>query len=66
VRSRACLLFRRGRAPVPSPGGDGAVVAAGGSWVCFLVFYRFIDNKEGNAKERPLLGVDYALPGHPS
>lgn len=41
------LCFTRGeRRSFHLPGGDGAVVVAGGVWVCFLVFVRQLDKPE--------------------
>ena len=38
------LLFRRGEGKAfHLPGGDGAVIAAGGAWAAFLCFYRLFD-----------------------
>jgi hypothetical protein len=55
------LLFVRGqKRPFHLPGGDGTIIAAGGAWVCFLVFYRFIDNKQSDAKN-VFVGVDYGV-----
>ena len=43
------LCFTRGeRKSFHLPGGDGAVVFAGGVWVCFLVFVRQLDKPEPN------------------
>ncbi len=42
------LLFLRGeRRAFHLPFGDGLVIAAGGLWVMFLVFYRQVDKPEG-------------------
>jgi hypothetical protein len=55
------LLFVRGqKRPFHLPGGDGLMVAAGGAWVCILVIYRFVDNKEGNS-QNVFVGVDYGI-----
>jgi hypothetical protein len=55
------LIFVRGqKRPFHLPGGDGLMIAAGGAWVCFLVAYRFIDNKEGNPSDI-LVSVDYGV-----
>jgi hypothetical protein len=55
------LLFVRGqKRPFHLPGGDGAVIAAAGAWVCFLVAYRLIDNKEGTPSDI-LVSVDYGV-----
>ena len=55
------LLFVRGqKRPFHLPGGDGSVIAAAGAWVCFLVAYRFVDNKEGFSKN-VFVGVDYGV-----
>ena len=55
------LLFVRGqKRPFHLPGGDGSVIAAAGVWVCFLVAYRFVDNKEGFSKN-VFVGVDYGV-----
>jgi hypothetical protein len=44
------LLFARAeRRAFHLPGGDGAVVAAGGMWVALLVFYRMLD-KPGTSR----------------
>lgn len=38
------LLFRRGEGRAfHLPGGDGSVIAAGGCWAAFLIFYRLLD-----------------------
>lgn len=55
------LLFVRGqKRPFHLPGGDGTIIAAAGAWVCFLVAYRFVDNKEGFDKN-VFVGVDYGV-----
>lgn len=55
------LLFVRGqKRPFHLPGGDGTIIAAAGVWVCVLVLYRLIDNKEGNANN-VFLTVDYGV-----
>jgi hypothetical protein len=55
------LLFVRGqKRPFHLPGGDGLMIAAGGAWVCFLVAYRFVDNKQGNPSDI-LVTVDYGV-----
>lgn len=54
------LLFQRGeRKAFHLPGGDGTVVAAAGVWVCLLVFYRFVDNKDGGVTGA--VSVDYGV-----
>lgn len=43
------LLYVRGqKRAFHLPGGDGTVIAAAGAWVCVLVLYRFIDNRDVN------------------
>lgn len=38
------LLFRRGEGRAfHLPGGDGTVIAVGGGWAAFLIFYRLLD-----------------------
>jgi hypothetical protein len=55
------LLFVRGqKRPFHLPGGDGTMIAAGGAWVCFMVAYRFVDNKDGYDKN-VFVGVDYGI-----
>jgi hypothetical protein len=55
------LLFVRGqKKPFHLPGGDGFVIAASGAWVCALVLYRFIDNKQGDAT-KVFFTVDYGV-----
>jgi hypothetical protein len=41
------MFFRGEKAAFHLPFGDGIVVSAGGAWVGFLVFYRFIDQPAG-------------------
>jgi hypothetical protein len=41
------MFFRGEKAAFHLPFGDGIVVSAGGVWVGFLVFYRFIDQPAG-------------------
>jgi hypothetical protein len=41
------MFFRGERAAFHLPFGDGIVVSAGGAWIGFLVFYRFIDQPAG-------------------
>lgn len=54
------LLFHRGeRRAFHLPGGDGTVILAAGVWVCVLVFYRFVDNKDGSISG--FTSVDYGV-----
>ena len=54
------LLFARGeKKGFHLPGGDGVIVTAAGIWVCLLVFYRFIDNKNGDSDR--FVSVDYGV-----
>jgi len=42
------LLFRRGEGRAfHLPGGDGTVIAVAGGWAAFLIFYRLLDQPEG-------------------
>jgi hypothetical protein len=41
------MFFRGEKAAFHLPFGDGIVVSAGGVWIGFLVFYRFIDQPAG-------------------
>ena len=54
------LLFARGEGrPFHLPGGDGTVIGWAGVWACLLVFYRFVDNKDGS--ENRFTSVDYGV-----
>ncbi len=58
--SVAALLLARGeRRAFHLPGGDGLVVAAGGAWATFLVFYRFVDKPSGGGSGS--FRVEYGL-----
>src|SRR3954471_9253221 len=58
------LMFARGeRRAFHLPGGDGAVVTAGGLWVMFLIFYRQLDKPAGRS-EGPIntsIGVQWGI-----
>jgi hypothetical protein len=54
------LVFARGEGRgFHLPFGDGPVITAAGLWVCFLVFYRFVDNKNGDSDQ--FVSVDYGI-----
>lgn len=58
------LLFLRGeRRAFHLPFGDGIVIAAGGLWVMFLVFYRQIDKPDGNESGvlKTTVGVSWGI-----
>ena len=58
------LLFLRGeRRAFHLPFGDGIVIAAGGLWVMFLVFYRQIDKPGGSESGvlKTTIGVDWGI-----
>ncbi len=53
------LFFRADGRAFHLPGGDGTVIGWAGIWACVLVFYRFVDNKDG--QEDPARTVDYGV-----
>ena len=54
------LLFRRGEGRAfHLPGGDGTVIAAGGGWAAFLIFYRLLDQPA--AETTRTLTTNYGL-----
>ena len=58
------LLFLRGeRRAFHLPFGDGLVIAAGGAWVMFLVFYRQIDKPDGSdaGTLKTTIGVSWGI-----
>ncbi len=58
------LLFLRGeRRAFHLPFGDGLVIAAGGAWVMFLVFYRQVDKPDGSDSGalKTTIGVDWGI-----
>lgn len=58
------LLFLRGeRRAFHLPFGDGLVIAAGGAWVMFLVFYRQVDKPGGSDSGllKTTVGVDWGI-----
>ena len=58
------LLFLRGeRRAFHLPFGDGLVIAAGGLWVIFLIFYRQIDKPGGSDTGilKTTIGVDWGI-----
>ncbi len=58
------LLFLRGeRRAFHLPFGDGLVIAAGGVWVMFLVFYRQVDKPDGSdaGTLKTTIGVDWGI-----
>jgi hypothetical protein len=52
------MFFRGERAAFHLPFGDGIVVSAGGAWVGFLVFYRFIDQPAGGKTDNLVYTYD--------
>ncbi len=53
------LMFFRGEdSAFHLPFGDGLVVTAGGAWVGFLVFYRFIDQPAGGRTDNLVYSYD--------
>jgi hypothetical protein len=53
------LMFFRGEdGAFHLPFGDGLVVTAGGAWVGFLVFYRFIDQPAGGKTDNLVYSYD--------
>ncbi|MCW2983258.1 MAG: hypothetical protein JWR63_828, partial [Conexibacter sp.] len=53
------LMFFRGEGRgFHLPFGDGIVVSAGGAWVGFLVFYRFIDQPAGGTTNNLVYSYD--------
>jgi hypothetical protein len=53
------LMFFRGEdSAFHLPFGDGLVVTAGGAWVGFLVFYRFIDQPAGGKTDNLVYSYD--------
>ena len=58
------LLFLRGeRRAFHLPFGDGLVIAAGGAWVMFLVFYRQVDKPDGSDSGtlKTTIGVSWGI-----
>jgi len=58
------LLFLRGeRRAFHLPFGDGLVIAAGGAWVMFLVFYRQVDKPSGSdtGTLKTTIGVSWGI-----
>jgi hypothetical protein len=53
------VLARGQRRAFHLPGGDGTVVAAGGAWATFLIFYRFVDKPSGGGSTT--FRVEYGL-----
>ena len=52
------MFFRGEKAAFHLPFGDGIVVSAGGAWVGFLVFYRFIDQPAGGKTDNLVYTYD--------
>jgi hypothetical protein len=59
----ALLFFRAEQRAFHLPGGDGAVITAGGAWVCLLVFIRQLDKPSGHgsAQFATTVGVQWGI-----
>ncbi|MEA2318186.1 MAG: hypothetical protein QOD44_2375 [Solirubrobacteraceae bacterium] len=58
------ILWARGeRKAFHLPGGDGAVIAGGGLWVMFLIFYRQLDKPNGRSEGpiQTVVGVEWGI-----
>lgn len=55
----ALMLARGDRRAFHLPGGDGLIVAVGGAWATFLIFFRFVDKPGGGGGGQ--LKVEYGL-----